>query len=82
MYPVIFRLSLNKLGAATSQGSGILCSAIVGGEIVPLLHGMLAARVGLQLAFLLPLVCYLYIIYYGLVGWRVRLPQSDEGLRK
>jgi len=82
MYPVIFSLSLNKLGAATSQGSGILCSAIVGGAIIPLLHGMIADRVGLQLAFLLPLVCYLYIIYYGLVGWRVRLPQSDEELRK
>lgn len=76
MYPVIFSLALNKLGAATSQGSGILCSAIVGGAIVPLLHGMIADQVGLQLAFLLPMVCYLYIIYYGLVGWRPRVPEQ------
>lgn len=78
MYPVIFSLALNSLGAATSQGSGILCSAIVGGAIVPLLHGVLADQVGLQLAFLLPMVCYLYIIYYGLSGWRPRLPEETK----
>ena len=80
MYPVIFSLALSQLGAATSQGSGILCSAIVGGAIVPLLHGMVADRVGLQLAFLLPLICYLYIIYYGISGWKPRSPKpnSDE----
>lgn len=68
MYPVIFSLALNQLGAATSQGSGILCSAIVGGALIPLLHGVLADTIGLQLSFLLPAVCYLFILYYGLAG--------------
>ncbi len=78
MYPVIFSLALNKLGAATSQGSGILCSAIVGGAVVPLLHGVLADQVGLQLAFLLPMLCYLYIIYYGIAGWQPRTPEDSD----
>jgi len=68
MYPVIFSLALNKLGSATGQGSGILCSAIVGGAIVPLLHGVLADLIGLQISFVLPLVCYIFIIHYGLKG--------------
>lgn len=73
MYPVIFSLALNKLGTATGQGSGILCSAIVGGAIVPLLHGVLADLIGLQISFILPLLCYIFIVYYGLKGSQ---PQS------
>lgn len=68
MFPVIFSLGINQLGDRTSEGSGILCLAIVGGAIIPLLMGLLADNIGLQLSFWLPLVCYLYIAYYGLVG--------------
>jgi len=68
MFPVIFSLGVNVLGSRTSEGSGILCLAIVGGAIVPLLMGMLADTIGLQLAFWLPLICYIYIAFYGLVG--------------
>jgi FHS family L-fucose permease-like MFS transporter len=68
MFPTIFSLALNGLGKHTSQGSGILCLAIVGGAIVPLLQGVLADSIGVQLAFVLPIVCYGYIAYYGLVG--------------
>lgn len=68
MFPTIFSLALNGLGKHTSQGSGILCLAIVGGAIVPLIQGMLADAVGIQLAFFLPILCYLYIAFYGLVG--------------
>ncbi len=68
MFPVIFSLGVNTLGTRTSEGSGILCLAIVGGAIVPLLMGVLADNIGLQLAFWLPLACYLYIAFYGLVG--------------
>ena len=46
----------------------MLCLAIVGGAIVPLAQGALADNLGLQLSFLLPVICYLYIAYYGLVG--------------
>ncbi|GHB64070.1 glucose/galactose MFS transporter [Psychrosphaera saromensis] len=68
MFPTIFSLALNGLGKHTSQGSGVLCLAIVGGAIVPLLQGVLADSIGVQLAFVLPIVCYGYIAYYGLVG--------------
>lgn len=66
MFPTIFSLALTKLGALTSQGSGILCLAIVGGAIVPLLQGMLADQIGLQWSFILPVLCYGYICFYGI----------------
>lgn len=47
--------------------------AIVGGALIPLLQGVLADSFGIQLAFILPLVCYLYIAYYGMIGSKVRL---------
>jgi FHS family L-fucose permease-like MFS transporter len=68
MFPTIFSLALAGLGQQTSKGSGVLCLAIVGGALVPLLQGVLADTIGLQLSFLLPLACYIYIAYYGLVG--------------
>ena len=72
MFPTIFTLGVAGLGKVTSQGSGILCLAIVGGAIVPLAQGLLADTIGIQLAFALPLMCYLYIAYYGLIGSKVR----------
>ena len=78
MFPTIFSLALQQLGKDTPQGSGILCLAIVGGAIVPLLQGMLADSIGVTLSFLLPASCYLYIAYYGLVGSRVAKFQSTE----
>lgn len=70
MFPTIFSLALQNLGRSTGQGSGILCLAIVGGAVLPLLQGMLADRVGVQAAFILPLLCYVYIAFYGLRGYR------------
>lgn len=73
MFPTIFTLALDELKEQTSSGSGVLCLAIVGGAIVPLLQGMLADSIGVQLAFLLPVLCYLYIAFYGLKGSQLRL---------
>ncbi len=72
MFPTIFSLAVTKLGKYTSQGSGILCLAIVGGAIVPLLQGFLADIVGIHVAFILPMFCYLYIAYYGLSGHKIQ----------
>lgn len=68
MFPTIFSLALQGLGKYTSQGAGILCLAIVGGAIIPLLQGMLADNIGVQLALILPIGCYLYITYFALFG--------------
>lgn len=68
MFPTIFSLALKGLGRHTSQGSGVLCLAIVGGAILPVVQGALADSVGIHLAFLMPIICYVYIAYYGFVG--------------
>jgi len=66
MFPTIFSMALNKLGALTGQGSGVLCMAIVGGALVPFAQGYLADTVGLQMSFVVPAACYTFILYYGL----------------
>ncbi|WP_434929843.1 sugar MFS transporter [Shewanella sp. HL-SH5] len=68
MFPTIFSLALRDLGPHTSQGSGILCLAIVGGAIIPLLQGVMADSMGLQPAFILPVICYGFILFYGAKG--------------
>lgn len=64
MFPSIFALALQGLGERTSQASGLLCTAIAGGAVIPELQGMLADHIGLQPSFLLLIVCYLYIGYF------------------
>lgn len=71
MFPTIFTLAIRDLGALTAQGSGILCMAIVGGAVIPLLQGVLADQIGVHSAFVIPIVCYLYIVFYALHGHRV-----------
>ncbi|MDG1750855.1 MAG: sugar MFS transporter [Thalassotalea sp.] len=68
MFPTIFSLAITGLGKHTSQGSGILCLAIVGGAILPLVQGLLADSIGLQNSFFLPIICYVFIAYYGFSG--------------
>lgn len=70
MFPTIFSLALKDLGPMTSKGSGLLCLAIVGGAIVPVLQGVFADQINLQLSFMLPLMCYLYIGYFGIYNLR------------
>ncbi len=68
MFPTIFTLAIDGLGKHTGQGSGILCTAIVGGAIIPLLQGFLADNIGIHHAFILPVLCYAYIAFYGIKG--------------
>ncbi|MGL1956627.1 MAG: sugar MFS transporter [Colwellia sp.] len=72
MFPTIFSLALNKLGPLTGKGSGLLCVAIVGGALIPLLQGALADTIGIQLAFILPAICYLYLTFYGVKGYQTK----------
>jgi FHS family L-fucose permease-like MFS transporter len=68
MFPTIFSLGVTELGPLTSNGSGILNMAIVGGAILPLLQGAIADRIGIHSAFFVPVLCYLYILYFALNG--------------
>jgi FHS family L-fucose permease-like MFS transporter len=71
MFPNIFTFGIEGMGALTGKASSLLIMAIVGGAIVPLLQGVLADQMGVQLSFVLPLLCYGYIAYYGYRGSRV-----------
>jgi FHS family L-fucose permease-like MFS transporter len=65
MFPNIFTLGLSNLGPLTSKGSSLMIAAIVGGALLPLFEGHLADRIGVQHAFIVPVVCYLYIAGLG-----------------
>lgn len=65
MFPSIFTLGIDGMGHLTGEGSGVLIAAIVGGAVIPELQGVLADRVGVQYAFVIPILCYLYIAYFA-----------------
>jgi len=75
MFPAIFSLGVAELGPLTGSGSGILNMAIVGGAILPLIQGAIADSFGLHHAFFVPVICYLYILFYGLKGSK---PNSER----
>lgn len=68
MFPTIFTLAIDGLGKHTGQASGILCTAIVGGAILPVVQGFFADNIGIHHAFFVPVLCYIFIAYYGLKG--------------
>ena len=73
LFPTIFTLAINGLKESTSQGSSLLVMAIVGGAIVPLAQGILADSFGIQVSYLLPCLCYAYILFYGVSGSKLAL---------
>jgi FHS family L-fucose permease-like MFS transporter len=75
MWPCIFPLSVKGLGRFTNRGSGILVTMIVGGAIVPEVQGLLADKLGYQLSFGVVLLCYAYILFFALTGYKVRQPK-------
>ena len=70
MFPSIFTLGVAELGPLTGDGSGIMIMAIVGGAIIPVMQGAIADRIGIHHAFFLPVLCYLYILFFALSGSR------------
>src|SRR5690606_33988048 len=88
MWPCIFPLSLNGLGKHTSQGSGILVAMVVGGALIPLLQGWLAAPnlLNYQYSFVVVLACYIYILYFAVKGYinhnKTELVELGEAAKK
>jgi FHS family L-fucose permease-like MFS transporter len=78
MFPSIFTLGVAELGPLTGDGSGIMIMAIVGGALIPLAQGAIADRIGIHHAFFLPVVCYLYILYFAIGGSK---PNSERHAR-
>ena len=70
MFPTIFTLAIETLGDDAAEASGVLCLAIVGGAVVPLLTGFAADHLGLAHALLVPALCYVWIVYFGAGAYR------------
>lgn len=68
MFPNIFTLGIVGLGPMTSKGSGLIMTAVFGGAVIPVIIGYLVDNTSYQIALILPVLCYLYIAYYGFVG--------------
>jgi len=75
MFPTIFSLGEAELGSLSGTGSGLLNMAIVGGAILPVIQGFIADHAGLHHAFVLPVICYLYILFFALKGSK---PNSER----
>lgn len=78
MFPSIFTLGVAELGPLTGDGSGIMIMAIVGGALIPVAQGAIADRIGIHHAFFLPVICYLYILFFALSGAK---PNSERYAR-
>jgi FHS family L-fucose permease-like MFS transporter len=77
MFPTIFSLSIRGLGARTKQGSSCLIMAIVGGALIPLLLGRVSDMSNIRVAYLVPLICFLYILYFALKNIKVKEVQLE-----
>jgi FHS family L-fucose permease-like MFS transporter len=73
MFPTIFALGVKDLGEHTKLGSSFIIMAIVGGAIMPPIMGLIADGIGIQEAFIVPFLCFLFVIYYG---WKGYVPKS------
>ncbi|UXX81044.1 sugar MFS transporter [Reichenbachiella carrageenanivorans] len=78
MWPNIFTIAIAGLGKYTSQGSSLLVMAILGAALVPLVQGVLADMIGLQMSFVVPVVCYLYIVFYGFYSAKFITEESSD----
>jgi FHS family L-fucose permease-like MFS transporter len=70
MFPTIFALSLKHLGAHTKVGSSLLVMAIIGGAFFPAIMGYISDRSNIRYAFLVPLMCHFYVLYFAARGYR------------
>jgi FHS family L-fucose permease-like MFS transporter len=78
MFAIIFSLSVNGLGKFTTQASGILSTAIVGGAIISFIQGYIKDTSSWPVSFIVPLVCYVYILYYGINGYKSKYNTNAE----
>jgi len=72
MFPTIFALGIKNLGPLTKKASSFLVMSIVGGAIIPVFMGLIADVSTMALGFIIPLVCFAFIVYYGISGYKVR----------
>jgi FHS family L-fucose permease-like MFS transporter len=73
MFPTIFALSIKNLGPLMKRGSSLLVMAIIGGAVFPALMGRISDAASIQTAFVVPLICYAYILYFAVAGYKPEL---------
>lgn len=72
MFPTIFSLAIKNLNKDTPTGSSLLIMSIVGGALIPIIQGKIADLTNVQISYLTPILCYAYLLFYGLTGYKVR----------
>lgn len=70
MFPTIFALSIKDLGSLTKRGSSLLVMAIIGGAIFPPIMGRISDATNIRTAFIVPFLCYIYILYFAVSGYK------------
>ncbi len=78
MYPILFTLSIKDLGIYTKTGSSLIIMSIVGGAVIPPIMGLLSDSFGIKLAFVIPIICYAYLVYYAKIGHIVKPEIIEE----
>ena len=77
MFPTIFALGIKGLGEESKIASSFLVMSIVGGAIIPLIMGQISDKTGsIQLAYIVPLLCFFFVLYFGVKGYKIDSPES------
>lgn len=71
MFPTIFALGIKNLGSLTKRGSSLMVMAIIGGAFFPAIMGRISDASNIQTAFIVPLICYVYVLYFALSGYKI-----------
>ena len=74
MFPTIFALGVKDLGEHTRRGGSFMVMAIVGGAIIPLIMGLIADELSTPMAYWVPLICFIVVLYYGISGYKIHKP--------
>jgi FHS family L-fucose permease-like MFS transporter len=77
MFPTIFALGIRDLGALTKKGSSFLVMAVAGGAFCPPIMGAIADHINMAIGFIIPLACFAFISYFGIVGYRKYLKEAS-----
>ncbi|AWW29599.1 L-fucose:H+ symporter permease [Echinicola strongylocentroti] len=76
IYPIIFSLSMQDLKEYTKTGSSVFLLGIVGGAIVPPVMGYISDTAGIKYAFIVPLICYVYLLFFAVEGYKVKIKEA------
>jgi len=73
MFPTIFALGIKELGEETKLAAAFLVMSIIGGGLAPVIMGLISDKTGsMQIAHIVPLICFVFVLYYGLRGYKIK----------